>query len=298
MKKIVTVLSLIVLQKIGVGQQLQTPSYGTIERVSIPSQYTAQRPLDVWLPENYNTETAYNVLYMHDGQMLFDSANTWNHKEWSVDETIQRLINNKSIAPTIVVGIHHIDSLRYAEYLPNIVQDLPKKMQEQLQKKINNKYNSDNYLKFITKELKPYIDAHYSTNKTAEHTFIAGSSMGGLISIYAISEYPSVFGGAICMSTHWPGGDPNDVDGSRILFGAFKKYISNHQKKLADKQLYFDHGTTTLDSFYAVYQKSIDRMFKQSKHPRYVSRVYKGDAHQENAWANRFDIAVLSLQKK
>ena len=64
---------------------------------------------------------------------------------------------------------------------------------------------SDNYLKFLVTELKPFIDKKYSVYKDMNHTFIAGSSMGGLISMYAICEYPRVFGGAACMSTHWPG---------------------------------------------------------------------------------------------
>ena len=67
------------------------------------------------------------------------------------------------------------------------------------------KIQSDNYLKFLVKELKPFIDSSFSTLKDQQNTFIAGSSMGGLISMYAICEYPLVFGGAACLSTHWPG---------------------------------------------------------------------------------------------
>ncbi len=67
------------------------------------------------------------------------------------------------------------------------------------------KIYSDEYLKFLVKELKPFVDKNYSTYTDAPHTFMMGSSMGGLISMYAICEYPEVFGGAICMSTHWPG---------------------------------------------------------------------------------------------
>src|SRR6185436_3742307 len=64
---------------------------------------------------------------------------------------------------------------------------------------------SDGYLKFIVSELKPYIDKTFSTKADRKNTFIAGSSMGGLISLYAICEYPTIFGGAACLSTHWPG---------------------------------------------------------------------------------------------
>ena len=92
---------------------------GTIERLeNFSSRYVDARHVDVWLPDGYNTRQRYNVLYMHDGQMLFDPATTWNHQSWGVDATMGRLIEQGRIEPTIVVGIWNNGKLRHAEYFP------------------------------------------------------------------------------------------------------------------------------------------------------------------------------------
>lgn len=279
--------------------QLPYVSNGKIERLALNSKYIPRRPIEVWLPENYDADTKYNVLYMHDGQMLFDSTQTWNHQEWHIDETMQRLINGKNIPPTIVVAIHNIARLRYAEYVPKDIV-LPSNLVHLFTAKLNDTTDANKYLKFITKELKPYIDQHYSTNTDAAHTFIAGSSMGGLISMYAMCEYPKVFGGAICMSTHWPGGDPKNTILANAMFHGFKTYLEDHLNKLKGNKFYFDYGSATLDSFYAPYQKQIDRLLKKDKYKNiaYTSRYFEGDAHDEKSWALRFLIPCCWMMKE
>jgi len=85
--------------------QVQT-AYGTIKRFeNFPSVHVGARNIDVWLPDGYNSGKKYPVLYMHDGQMLFDSTTNWNHQEWGVDETLGRLIKEKKVKDCIVVGI-------------------------------------------------------------------------------------------------------------------------------------------------------------------------------------------------
>jgi enterochelin esterase-like enzyme len=272
--------------------QIQMPSVGKIERLQISFTTIPQRPIDVWLPNNYNATTKYNVLYMQDGQMLFDTTHTWNHQEWKIDETMQELINAKKIPPTIVVAIHNIPRIRYAEYVPrNIV--LPSNIVSLFIKKLNDSTNANEYLKFIVQKVKPMIDKKYNTFTDSKHTFIAGSSMGGLLSMYAVCEYPSVFGGAICMSTHWPGGDPKNIELSAAMFVAFKNYIQSHQKKITKNKFYFDYGTQTLDSFYAPYQQQIDILFtNKQKQGKYFSKQFVGDAHNEMSWANRMHIPL------
>lgn len=140
---------------------------------------------------------------MHDGQMLFDSTINWNKQEWGIDETAGRLITENKIKDCIVVGIWNT-SKRHSEYFPQ----KPFQLLSQEQKdKVNKELQalgrtteifqpvSDNYLKFIVEELKPFIDRTFSTLPGRDHTFISGSSMGGSISMYAICEYPGVFGG-------------------------------------------------------------------------------------------------------
>ena len=96
--------------------------------------------------------------------------------------------------------------------------------------------------------LKPYVDTHYRTLPDQPHTCVMGSSMGALISLYALSEYPQVFGGAGCLSTHWPAG------GQRLV-----KAMGAALPKANQHRLYFDFGTTTLDELYEGYQQAMDR---------------------------------------
>ena len=93
---------------------------------------------------------------------------------------------------------------------------------------------SDHYLRFIVEELKPYVDAHYRTLPDQHNTFIMGSSMGGLISLYAMCEYPHVFGGAGCVSTHFP-----------IGRGIALKYMQDNLPDPKTHKFYFDYGTRT-----------------------------------------------------
>jgi enterochelin esterase-like enzyme len=268
-------------------------SSGTLYTLPINSKYVPNRPVEVWVPNILlKANEKYKVIYMHDGQMLFDSTNTWNHKEWQVDETIAKLLQQNKTAATIIVAIHNIPRLRYAELLPAFIANshcndsLVKTM-------LSDSTNADNYLKFITEEIMPAVNKNFNTYTNAENTFIAGSSMGGLNSWYALLKYPTIFGGAICMSTHWPGANPNNKKLADCIFSNFKNYINNNSKALTNKILYMDYGTQTLDSHYEPYQKAIDKLIKQKKVKGlvYYSSKFKGDAHDEVAWAKRLPTA-------
>ena len=206
LKRFLTLICLCTLAFVAHGQNLPKVSSGKIERISnFKSNYVDERNIDVWLPENYNPKNKYAVVYMHDGQSLFDSLTTWNKKEWQVDETVSHLIKNGKINDCIVVGIWNNGKYRFSEYFPQkYMNTLSEKFKnEYLTTYLQNKPQSDNYLKFIVEELKPAIDKKYSTKTEKEFTFIMGSSMGGMISMYAISEYPNIFSGAGCLSIAW-----------------------------------------------------------------------------------------------
>lgn len=270
---------------------------GHIERLSdFASAHVSNRNVDVWLPEGYDGTERYPVIYMHDGQMLFDASHTWNQQEWKVDEVLDGLIRDGSIPPCIVVGVWNSGAGRYTDYFPSkvfaaIPQDFLEKMNAHA---IQNKQtpvaleaiDSDGYLKFLVEELKPAIDARYATLTDPSHTFIAGSSMGGLISMYAICEYPEVFGGAACISSHWIG-VWDDVDNP--IPGLFASYLESHLPSPEQHRLYFDHGTEALDSQYARSQKLIDAVLLAGGYDsdHWITTVYQGQDHSENAWASR-----------
>ena len=281
--------------------------FGKIRHIeNFKSKYVDARNIDIWLPDGYSDSEKYAVLYMHDGQMLFDPETTWNKQAWEIDTIANQLIAENKIRKCIIVGIWNNGQKRHPEYFPQkpysefsnsqkefISNDLLKKG------KINSVFSpiSDNYLKFLVTELKPYIDATFSTKKDQANTFIAGSSMGGLISMYAICEYPKVFGGAACLSTHWTGiYQLLDNPIPDALLSYFKKNLPNPK----NHKLYFDCGDKTLDSLYPTLQKRADIILtEQGYTPSHWSTQYfPGKDHSEKAWQERVQIPLEFLLKE
>jgi enterochelin esterase-like enzyme len=241
---------------------------------------------------------------MHDGQMLFDSTTTWNRQEWAVDETAGRLILEGKIRPCIVVGIWNAGPARHSEYFPQgPFESLPSVFQDsllQLAKRNEStslftvQVYSDDYLKFIVGELKPYIDSAFSTLSDPANTFIAGSSMGGLVSLYAICEYPEIFGGAACLSTHWPG--IFSVENNPIP-ETFLDYLRQNLPSPENHKIYFDYGTETLDALYEPYQEEADKIMKQKGYTKknWKTLKFEGEDHSENAWRGRFEVPLAFL---
>ena len=111
--------SLLSAQNIEESKATYDLSGGEIIQINaFPSVYISNRHVDVWLPDNYNDNQLYKVVYMHDGQMLFDAKTTWNGQEWGVDEWANQLQITQETSPFIVVGIHNHPKLRWYEYFP------------------------------------------------------------------------------------------------------------------------------------------------------------------------------------
>ena len=276
-------------------------SSGKIIRLdSFPSKYISSRTVDIWLPDNYSDATDFSVLYMNDGQNLFDAEKTWNKQEWKVDEIVSELIQNKQIPNLIVVAIWNIPESRHQDYFPEKAYEmLVQKDKDSLseiakQSGYNMVFNADEYLKFVVEELKPYVDTNFSTRTGVKHTFIAGASMGGLISMYAVCEYPDVFGGAACLSTHWPGVMPAKYNS---IPASFFEYMHLHIPRPKNHKFYFDYGTEGLDAYYPQYLKDIDRIFqiKGYTENNYMNLEFEGADHSENSWNRRFDIPLTFL---
>ncbi len=269
--------------------------------VDFPSEYIKPRPVDVWLPEDYSEDKKYSVLYMHDGQMLFDSTTTWNKQEWKVDEWASSLMSEGKTKDFIVVAIYNIADIRWQDLFPQKAFDsyLDKETRERLlAEAVNGNQNTelygDNYLKFIVEELKPTIDSKYSVYKDKEHTFVMGSSMGGLMSIYAVSEYPEVFGGAACISTHWVGAAPRE---DNPLPDAIFKYMEADLPQAGQHKLYFDYGNKTLDEHYPQYAPRVDAILKQKGYTEDNAKnlFFEGTDHSENSWNARLDVPLIFL---
>ena len=280
---------------------------GKIEHFdNFKSSFVDARNIDVWLPDDYSEEEKYAVIYMHDGQMLFDDNITWNKQAWEVDETAAKLNAEGKTKKLIVVGIWNNGQKRHFEYFPQkAFRKLSAEEKEfvsnslKLKGRINENFNpiSDNYLKFIVTELKPFIDIHFSTLKDKDNTFIAGSSMGGLISLYAICEYPDVFGAAACLSTHWTGIfqlEDNPVP------AAFFDYMRTYLPDPRTHRIYFDYGDQTLDQLYFSLQLTANDIMREKgfNNANWKTLLFPGKDHSEKSWAERLNIPLEFLLKK
>ncbi|MFM7773597.1 MAG: alpha/beta hydrolase [Candidatus Kapaibacterium sp.] len=283
---------------------LPTVSGGRIERMErFVSKHVTPRTIDIWLPDSYPKNAPYDVLYMHDGQMLFDSATTWNKQEWNVDDTASALMRRGACRPFIVVGIWNGGDTRHADYFPQKpLAGITRAQRDTLvaQLRVAGRIaedfvpRSDAYLRCIVEEIKPLVDARYSVNTTREHTFIAGSSMGGLISLYALCEYPDVFGGAACISTHWIG---TFTSANNPLPDAFLDYLGRHLPDPASHKLYFDCGDKTLDAYYPDIQRKVDALMTARGYGQqsWTTRYVPGADHSEKAWSKRLDQPLMFL---
>lgn len=262
----------------------------------MPSPFIAPVQVTVWLPPGYAaSRERYGVVYMHDGQNLFDPARSNFNKVWAADKSAMRLIASGAVNPFIIVGIDHPGADRGRQYMPQaIVDKLPPDIRSKLERQGDGKpIISDAYLRFIVDTLRPAINRRFRTRTGRRDTVIAGSSMGGLISLYAIARHPGIFGKAAALSTHWPLAAPDwSRAESEKIFAAWQDFVTHDLGRPRRRHIWFDHGTETLDRFYEPYQQVVDAALIANGWKRdrdFASRVYSSAAHEENAWAARLD---------
>lgn len=285
--------------KIGIGiallitllvgcQSRQTISEQLIQvHQDFPSQYIGARNVEVLLPPGYDPTESYEVIYMHDGQNVFNPSTSYAGIAWEMDSVMISLLEKDLIRPAIVVAVWNSPK-RFQEYMPNEPREQIRAIREAEQSEGD--LLSDEYLRFLVEELKPFIDKEYSTKKEASSTFIMGSSMGGLISLYAVMQYPGVFGGAACLSTHWP-----------ALNGIFVDYLPGHLPDPATHKFYFDHGTINLDSLYHPFQARVDSILAAGGYrggENWVTYQIEGADHNEASWRDRLHLPLAFLLGK
>ena len=220
---------------------------------NFPSQHIQARHVDVWCPPGYEGGAArYPVLYMHDGQNLFEPDWSYLGIDWGIDEAIGRLMAEGVTDGAIIVGIWHSPQRRL-DYMPQkpLMPERARPLLQQFVREQGGRPESDAYLRFMVEELKPFVDAAYRTRPDRAHTLVMGSCLGGLISLYALTEYPAIFGRAGCVSTHWPIGGWPLVD-----------YFGSVLPRPGDHRIYFDYGTETADAAYEPYQLHMDALME------------------------------------
>lgn len=257
------------------------------------SAHVLARHVIVWTPDDYDPKgPPLPVLYMHDGQNVFEASTANFGVEWAVDEALTRMKRR-----AIVVGSWST-KLRGREYLPaKVAALLPEDTRQRVEAVHGGPSLADAYLRFLVEELKPFIDKTYRTLPDAAHTSIMGSSMGGLISLYALAEYPQVFGQAAALSVHWPLADPTKATPEEAdqVASAFKAYLASSRVRPGVNRLYMDHGSVNLDSFYRPYSTRMEAILPALgwvAGESWVSRVYEGTDRNEAAWAARVEIPL------
>ncbi|HMU47723.1 MAG TPA: alpha/beta hydrolase-fold protein [Chitinophagaceae bacterium] len=235
-----------------------------IDTAFLIPQLNRHRRVWIYLPEDYkNSQKRYPVLYMHDGQNIFDDATSYSG-EWGIDECIDTMKKR-----CIVVGIDNGGDKRLNEYCPYDFS-----LTGIAASNISGKGEGNEYTEFLVKTLKPYIDKHYRTLKDKEDTWIAGSSMGGLISMYAILKYPKVFGVAGVFSpAFWVGPE---------IFND----ITKKGKKIKGK-VYFYAGSDEGENMVPDMMKAFHEMTNVSRSTM-TAIVRDGGKHNEQTWRKEF----------
>jgi predicted alpha/beta superfamily hydrolase len=232
------------------------------------------RALIVYLPPGYDAhpKARYSILYLHDGQNLFDGATSYiPGQEWRVDETAQSLISNGKIEPLIIVGIYNTGVERINEYTP--VADL----------KYQAGGKADLYGRMIVEELKPFIDSTYRTRKDARHTGLGGSSLGGLVSLYLGLRYPNVFGRLAVVSPSVWWGDKQIVHFTEALprKPPLRVWLDIGTKEGRDAK----DAEDTTNGARLLRDTLIKKGWKIEKDLKYFEA--EGAEHNERAWAAR-----------
>jgi alpha-glucosidase len=247
-----------------------------IDTAFLIPQLNRTRKIWIYLPPDYTTSSKkYAVLYMHDGQNVFDDATSYAG-EWSVDEFMDSLKDKACI----VVGIDNGGTKRINEYCPY---DFNTRIGGG---GVQGKGEGDQYVDFLAKTLKPFIDKNYRTLSDKSHTYIAGSSMGGIISMYAVLKFPDVFGGAGVFS-------PAFWVGPKIFDDVKDKGSKVHSK------IYFYAGGKESDRMVPDMMRVYDDMKKLSKpSENFTSFVDENAQHNEAAWRKYFPQFYLWLVGK
>lgn len=263
---------------------------------NFPSSFVQPRNISILLPKDYDvSKRHYPVIYMHDGQNLFEPGYAYGGQEWGIDEAMSGMKRQ-----AIIIGVWNT-SLRGREYLPaKVVAHLPADLRQRIEKVHGGVSLADNYLRFLVEELKPYVDKNYRTKPGMRSTSLMGSSMGGLISLYGMGEYPKVFGNAAALSIHWPLADPTKVQDHEIdlITGAYGQWLKSSRMRPGKNRYYTDHGTLNLDGFYRPYSTRMDMIFSNAgwrQGANWSSQIFIDTDHNEAAWRQRAEIPLTFL---
>jgi predicted alpha/beta superfamily hydrolase len=253
-----------------------TTVVGTLKTHQLDSKSLgAKRVIRVWLPPDYDASSdgRFSVLYMQDGQNCFDRATSAFGNEWEIDETLTRLISEKRLPPLIVVGIDNGLAQRANEFTYDADRE-------------HGGGKAANYAKFMLTEVMPFVEKTYRTYSDAPHTYIGGSSLGGLISLEIARRNPNTFSGVIAMSPSLWWADES-----------LTKAIDDDPGGLQKARVWLDIGAREGESknHYVEAATRLDAVLTRHKIAHHFTVDEVHPAHNEPAWASRFSQAILYI---
>jgi predicted alpha/beta superfamily hydrolase len=239
--------------------------------------FSTKRDLIVYVPPGYESgETRYPVLYLQDGQNLFDPATAFAGNDWHADATADQLILRGAVEPLILVGIYNAGARRISEYAPT------------RDRRTRKGGKAENYASMLAREIKPFIDRHYRTRKGAADTGTGGSSLGGLVSLTTGLRYPGVFGKLAVMSPSvwWDG---------RVILRMVESWQGTSRPKI-----WLDTGTEegnspgqAVEDVRSLRTALVDKGWQEGEDLQY--HEFQGAGHNEYAWAGRFGCVLEYL---
>jgi predicted alpha/beta superfamily hydrolase len=237
------------------------------------------RLLRVWLPPGYddpaNSDQSYPVLYLNDGQNLFESASSFTGVEWGVDETADRLIREGTTPPVIVVGLDNAGKDRIREYMPY------RSFNPMMLRVQGHRYPS-----FLIKEVMPFISRIYRVASGTENTGLGGSSLGALIALYTASVRPGVIGRLLLESPSlWASNRQSIRESRHVVRWPERVYLGTGTAEVGRK----DRDQSVVDDV-----RELAGIMRRSGlgDDRLRLTVEEGGTHHESAWARRFPGAL------
>ncbi len=272
------------------GEEVKDMPGELVHHEDFESRFIEKRNVDVWLPEEYDAEgeRSYSVVYLHDGQNLFEPSLAFGGVDWGVHESLSLLMGTDQIPNAIAVGIWNTPQ-RLLRYMPKRPFEIDQDTSELdlFFERHGAEPASDRYLDFIVTELKPFIDETYRVKQDAASTIIMGASLGALVSLYAVCEYPTVFGSAGCLSTSWT------VSGD-----SFVRYLEKHLPRAGNHRFYFDFGQEVQIEGYKELQERANQIAEAKGYRQgedWVVREFPDHDHSERSWRERAAIPLEYL---